>query len=317
MGTERPAPRLADIGDSVVVAAPAKVNWILDVLDRRADGFHEVETVASTIDLSDELAISGRADSSGVSLHCNNPSLPSDERNLAYRAAGVFARRAGVTTGVSIRLTKRVPAGAGLGGGSADAAATLRGLNALWRLGWSTARLVPLAAAVGSDVPMLLLGGTVVARGRGEFVEPLPFAWGGRLVVVMPGYEVSTRAVYAEVRPDELRGRSDAAEAFARLIAAAAGGAEPMMRECRNGLEPASFRAFANLATLHAALERTFGRAWRLCGSGSSLFTAWDTDREAADCVQRVRAEFGMRAEAVRLTEAGGSPGERNPRRPS
>ncbi len=286
---------------AVTVSAPAKINWVLDLLERRPDGYHELETVGSTIGLCDELAVSlpEPAERAGITLTCDDPSLPTDGTNLVHQAASLLARRAGVRHGVAIHLTKRIPMGAGLGGGSSDAAAALRGLNRLWGLNWSPARLTPIAAAVGSDVPLLLIGGAAVARGRGEFVEPLAFEWPGWVVVAMPGIHAATRDVYAAVRQDDLRAVSDAASAFADGDAARRWTAIELLDRCRNGLEPAAFRRFAELDALHQRLEGRFGRSWRLCGSGSSFFTAWDTAEEAASCAKVVRTEFAIRAEAT------------------
>jgi len=283
------------------VSAPAKVNWVLDLLDKRADGYHELETVGSTIDLADEVSTAERADGAGLTLTCTDGSLPTDERNLAHRAAMLLARRAGVPPDVSIHLNKRIPVGAGLGGGSSDAAAVLRALNRLWSLGWSAARLTPLAAAIGSDVPLLLHGGTAVARGRGEFVEPVRFAWPGRVTIAMPGLQVSTATVYASVRPGDLRIVASGVGAFGDAATTAKWTAIDLLRNCRNGLEPAAFRAFGRLAELQLELQRIVDRPWRLCGSGSSFFTVWDTVEEAARCARNVRETLGIRVETTRL----------------
>lgn len=286
---------------TLTVSAPAKINWVLDLLERRPDGFHELETVASAVTLADELTITDGPDGSAVSLTCTDPSLPTDASNLAHRAATRLARRAGICGGVSIHLTKHIPAGAGLGGGSSDAAAVLRALNRLWALNWSLPRLIPLAAAIGSDVPLLLVGGTAVARGRGEFVESIPFSWPGSVLIAIPGIHVPTPDVYADVLPDDLRGVSDAVTAFSGPHAGRRWTARDLLERCRNALEPAAFRRFPHLAHLHAELRRASTRPWRLCGSGSSMFTACDTPDEAADCATNVRARLGIRVEVSRL----------------
>jgi len=290
---------------AIRLSAPAKINWILDILERRDDGYHELETVASTITLADEVVVSSRAGDSSILLTCNDPSVPTDDDNLACRAAAMLARRSGIRCGASIDLTKRIPAGAGLGGGSSDAAAVLRGLNRLWGLDWSLPRLLPIAAAIGSDVPLLMTGGTAVARGRGEFVEPLTFRWPGFLVVAMPALHVPTREVYAGVRREDLRVVSEAASVFGDGTAASRWTARELLERCRNGLEAAAFRRFDKLAELHAALRRACDRPWQLCGSGSSMFTACDSVEEAESCARTVRARFGIRAETARLQESG------------
>jgi 4-diphosphocytidyl-2-C-methyl-D-erythritol kinase len=287
------------------VLAPAKVNWTLDLVDKRADGFHELETVVSTITLADEVTVATAAGSSGVRVTCNDPSTPTDGRNLAHRAATALGRRSGLRAAVEIDLSKRIPAGAGLGGGSTDAAATLRGLNGLWGLGWSTARLMPVAAAVGSDVPPLLVGGTVVARGRGEFVEPAALAWSGVIVVVMPKLHVSTAAVYGAVRAEEdLHPASGAAKEFLEAACTEGATAAALMERSYNALEGPALRRFAALGELRAQLHQRFARPWRLCGSGSAMFTAYDKEDDAAACAGALRNELQLRAEVVRLAPA-------------
>ncbi len=289
----------------MVVPAPAKINWVLDLLEKRSDGYHELETVASAVGLADELTIAGNG-AAGLALTCSDAALPTDERNLVHRAATLLARRAGIEPNASIHLTKRIPAEAGLGGGSSDAAAVLRALNARWALNWSLARLAPLAAAVGSDVPLMLFGGTAIARGRGEFVEPIDFRWPGWVAIAMPGIPVPTAAVYANVKAEDLRIASGAAPVFADSQAASRWTAADLLERCRNDLEKPAFRQFGALAELQGELQRACGRPWRLCGSGSAFFTAWDEGEEAADCVRKVRERLGIRAEAARVegTEA-------------
>jgi len=155
-------------GRATSISAPAKINWVLDLLTRREDGYHELENGRINVTLADELSVRECGDGAGVRLTCSDASLPTDGSNLAYRAAAALARRAGVRPDVSIHLEKHIPAGAGLGGGSSDAAAVLRALNRLWGLGWSLARLMPVAAAIGSDVPLLLVGGRPWHGGAGS-----------------------------------------------------------------------------------------------------------------------------------------------------
>ncbi|MBI2461374.1 MAG: 4-(cytidine 5'-diphospho)-2-C-methyl-D-erythritol kinase [Candidatus Rokubacteria bacterium] len=176
---------------SLVLRASAKVNLALEVLGRRPDGYHEIATVLQAIDLSDRLVLED-ADG-GIELRCDTPAIPTDRQNLAWRAADLLRRAAGVARGVRIRLWKRIPVAAGLGGGSSDGAAVLYGCNRLWRLGWDTARLATLATELGMDVPFFLRGGRALATGRGEILRPLPPAPGLTLVIVNPGVPLPTR----------------------------------------------------------------------------------------------------------------------------
>ena len=174
----------------------AKVNLALEVLGKRADGYHEIATVLQAVDLFDRIVLEA-ADT--LSLHTDDPDLPADEGNLVMRAARLLQKAAGIESGARIRLQKRIPVAAGLGGGSSDAAATLWGLNRLWKLRWPTARLQELAVELGMDVPFFLGAGRAVARGRGEQLATLPGGGGYALVLVNPRVPLPTRDVYERV----------------------------------------------------------------------------------------------------------------------
>ena len=179
-----------------MVLASAKVNLALDVLGKRPDGYHDIATVMQTVDLFDRLTLETAPT---ISLETDDPALPIDERNLVVRAALLLRQAAGGEHGVRIRLRKRIPVAAGLGGGSSDAAATLWGLNRLWKLRWPVPRLVGLALELGMDVPFFLSGGSALATGRGEHVERLAGAGSYALVLVNPRTPLSTKEVYERV----------------------------------------------------------------------------------------------------------------------
>ena len=174
----------------------AKVNLALEVLGKRGDGYHEIATVLQAVDLCDRLKVEA-ADT--LSVQTDDPDLPTDDGNLVMRAARLLQKAAGVEVGARIRLDKRIPVAAGLGGGSSDAAATLWGLSWLWGLRWPKARLRELAVELGMDVPFFLGTGRAVARGRGERLDALPGGGGYALVLVNPRVPLSTREVYGRV----------------------------------------------------------------------------------------------------------------------
>jgi 4-diphosphocytidyl-2-C-methyl-D-erythritol kinase len=180
----------------LVLRTSAKVNLALEVLGKRGDGYHEIATVLQAVDLFDRLKLE-TADT--LSLHTDDPALPTDDGNLVLKAARLLQKAAGIEVGARIRLTKRIPVAAGLGGGSSDAAATLWGLSRLWALRWPKARLRELAVELGMDVPFFLGAGRAVARGRGEQLAPLPGGGGYALVLVNPRVPLSTREVYGRV----------------------------------------------------------------------------------------------------------------------
>ncbi len=175
--------------------APAKVNLTLKVLGKRGDGFHELESLMAPLDLGDLLHFEK---SGAYSLHCDTPDVPLDENNLVTMAVRVFEKRCGKTCDWKITLEKNVPHGAGLGGGSSDAATTLLALNALEKTGFSESELASMAAGVGSDVPFFIYRQVGVIGGRGERVEPVqvPGLTGTRMLLLKPGFGVSTPDAY-------------------------------------------------------------------------------------------------------------------------
>ncbi len=176
----------------IKLLAYAKLNLFLEVLGKRSDGFHEIQSVLQTISLADKLVLKS---SKKICLACNLPEL-SNEDNLALRAAHLL-RNFSSFPGVEIELKKEVPYGAGLGGGSSDAAAALVGLNLLWGLGLTKQELMEVGAKLGSDVPFFLEGGTCLVTGRGEVVTKLP-ALSARALLFLPSFSVSTQSVYAD-----------------------------------------------------------------------------------------------------------------------
>ena len=180
--------------------AYAKINIGLDIVDVRPDGYHNIDTIMQTVSLFDEVHLEKAA---GVSVYCSNPDIPSDETNTAYKAAAVFLKKAGLDsseTGVSISIEKNIPPQSGLGGGSSDAAAVLRGLNNLYCTNYGTSILEELALKIGSDVPFCISGGTQRAGGKGEILIKLPLFIGLYAVVVMPDEIVNTAHAYSLFR---------------------------------------------------------------------------------------------------------------------
>lgn len=180
--------------EKVTLLANAKLNLYLDITGRRADGYHLLETVMQSVDLCDVVTVT-RGEK--ISVTCTDPNIPSGEGNICHRAALAFFGRAGDGFGAEVRIDKRIPSGAGMGGGSADAAAALRGLNALAGNALSEEELLRAALTVGADVPFCLCGGTRVCRGIGELMESAPPITEGCYLVVKPQYSCPTGAAYA------------------------------------------------------------------------------------------------------------------------
>lgn len=300
-GFSVPTPASDREGEVVTVHCPAKINWTLRVLGRRADGYHELESLVAPVSLGDDLRFVVRSEP-GVKLICAAPGVPVDESNLIVRAARRLAEAGGIRSGLECTLTKRIPAGGGLGGGSSDAAATLMALNRLWHLELSGPRLMELAAELGSDVPLFLAGGPVVMRGRGERVEPVTPGWRGWVVLVFPGVFVSTAAVFKAWRADgeAASGGPGACRADLAWFTEPCRSAVEWMERTFNMLEAPAREVCPLLGELADRLRPMAGRAVRMTGSGSTLFTAFDEEYEAEGFAARVRSELEIKAGVVR-----------------
>jgi 4-diphosphocytidyl-2-C-methyl-D-erythritol kinase len=246
------------------VSAPAKLNLFLRVVGRRADGFHELETVFQSIDLADELTFAPTDD---LQLTGGSDAAPPGPENLVLRAAAALHEAAGFRGGAAIHLEKEIPVGAGLGGGSSDAAATLLALNHLWDLRLDMNQLAELAARLGSDVPFALRGGTALGRGRGEILEPLetPPFW---FVLARPAFPVETAHAYKLYRA----AGSDAPTTGAFLEALASGNPERIAPLLRNDLEAGVFKEWPELAALRQQTLDAGAIGARMTGSGSVVF---------------------------------------------
>ena len=250
----------------LVLRTSAKVNLALEVLGKRGDGYHEIATVLQAVDLFDRLTME-TADI--LSLHADDPELPTDDGNLVMRAARLLQKTAGIEKGARLRLQKRIPVAAGLGGGSSDAAATLLGLNRLWGLRWPRARLQELAVELGMDVPFFLGTGRAVARGRGERLQVLPGGGGYALVLVNPRTPLSTREVYGRVPGGwhaEPTGTERVIEALRRRNVAALAAA------LTNNLERVVEPVLPVIGRMKAALLAAGALGAIMSGSGPTVF---------------------------------------------
>lgn len=193
--------------NSIKLPAPAKINIALDVLGKRPDGYHEVRMLMQQIKLHDTVLIE-RSESS-IDVSCNNPLVPQDCGNIAYKAAKLLLDSAGITSGIKIKIDKKIPMAAGLAGGSTDAAAVLKGINELFALGLSMEQLAQIGVKAGADVPFCIKGGTMLSEGIGEILTPVSPLQGIFLIVVCPHINVSTQWVYQQLRLDRISQRPD------------------------------------------------------------------------------------------------------------
>ncbi len=266
-------------GGGVEVLAPAKLNLFLEILGRRDDGYHDLESLMVTVDLFDTLTFAD--DPSGrIDFRCDDPTLPTGPANLVVRAAGRLKAASGCDRGARITLRKAIPAQAGLAGGSSDAAATLAGLDRLWGLGTSSDRLDGLAAAIGSDVAFFRHGPAAVCRGRGEVVEPRELPGPIHFVLVCPPIGLSTAEVYRNLTPPA-RPRPIGA-----ILEALADGDTPALgRELFNRLQPVAESLAPPLGAVRGALADlgpSLLDGHLMSGSGSAYF-GLARDRDAAE----------------------------------
>ncbi len=268
------------------LCAPAKINWTLEVLGRRDDGYHEVRTIIQTVGPCDTLDLTP---GDRLELQVEGANQPSQD-DLVLRAAALLG--GGGDSGAYIRLSKRVPVAAGLGGGSSDAAAALRGLNELWRLGYGDARLAEISAGIGSDVAFFVHGGTALAEGRGERVTPLPDIPPTWLVLLVPPFRLpeKTRRMYAALTPDDF---SDGARTEA-LLRRLNRGLPIADAELYNAFQRAAFEVFQGLDAYRDALLAAGARRVHLAGSGPALFALGPDEGAARAIHDRLRPPGGQ-----------------------
>lgn len=277
--------------------ARAKVNLGLEVLGRREDGYHEVRSVMWAIELADRVVLE-TADT-GLTLECEAPGVPRTPENLAWRAAEAVGRATG-RHGARIHLEKAIPVAAGLGGGSADAAAVLVGLQALWGVHLARGRQQSLATALGMDVPFFLGRSPALAWGRGERLRPLRATMDLPLVVVNPGFALATRDVYARLEPGDF-GDGRGVAALARALRQ---GAAAVAAALVNGLEAAAARLWPGLGEVKTALQAAGCRAAVMSGSGPTVVGIAPSYRAAA----RIRDALGRRPWQVWATRTVSGP---------
>ncbi len=274
--------------DKTTQRAYAKINIGLDVLRRRADGYHEVKMIMQTVDIYDELVLERRKEP-GIELRMDNSELPSGGDNLICRAADLLFREKKITEGVNISLTKRIPIAAGMAGGSADAAAALRGLNELFDMGYSLKELQALGVGLGADIPYCLAGGTMLSEGIGEILTPLPAPPAAHLVIAKPDVNVSTAFVYGNLHADRLAWHPDIDGMIAALQK---GDLDGITGRLGNVLETVTVKAHPVIEQIKELLRKQGAENALMSGSGPTVFGIFkekETAARAAEAVERGR----------------------------
>lgn len=282
--------------DSLTLASPAKVNLYLKILGKRADGFRELETVMAALSLADQMRFDVKPKE--LTLECDAKEVPVDDTNLARRAAKLLREKFNVRQGAHITIRKQTPIGGGMGGGSSNAATTLRALNDLWNLKASASELQSIAALLGSDVPFFLQPGVALCRGRGEIIAPLAKDQCGGLeglsvVLVNPGFGVSTSWAY---KAYAARGGADAEgkrQAVRLLEALNVGTVDAIAAELFNSLEAPVFHKYPILNMLKRALLQAGAAGALMSGSGATVFGLCESEKNAQAVRDKVVAAFG------------------------
>jgi 4-diphosphocytidyl-2-C-methyl-D-erythritol kinase len=279
-------PYITPTGQTYFVRSYAKVNLTLDVLGRRADGYHELITIMQTLDLSDTLCLT-MLEEDCVRITCTRPDLNNDS-NLALRAAEVVRQYLGLKQGLAIELQKQVPVAGGLGGGSSNAAAVLLALQRWWQLPLSPTEMQEIAASLGSDVPFFLAGGLAQCEGRGERITPLALRWPNAMrwiLLLKPAIGVSTATVYHSLSANDY---SDG-EPSRLLLAALHSGSNFQLDYLHNSLERGVLEQYPTVAQAREDLRKAGASFVRLSGSGPTLFAPFATLAHAAQVQQHLQ----------------------------
>jgi 4-diphosphocytidyl-2-C-methyl-D-erythritol kinase len=275
--------------------SPCKVNLLLNILGRRSDGFHELETVMHPVSVYDRLTFQRAA--SGIQLTCSEPTLPTDSRNLVYRAAEAFLKTANINDGVILHLEKRIPLAAGLGGGSGNAATTLMGLNETFGHPLAPPQLETIAASLGSDIPFFLQNKPALATGRGEKIQSLEFfsaLRGTALLLIHPGFGIATAWAYQQLAkfPDALKGRPGRAQRLISLLRTA--DLKSAAAEFYNSLEAPALEKYPLLALFQEFLREGGAAGTLMSGSGSTTFALVENETAAEGLADKLKQKFGL-----------------------
>lgn len=268
------------------IKAFAKINLGLDVLGRLENGYHEVRMVMQTVGICDELELKRTRE--GITLSCDDGSLPLDERNLAYKAARIMKDEYGIGDGIHIRLKKNIPAAAGMAGGSSDAAAVFKGINRLFDLGCSLEELYRLGVRVGADVPYCVLGGTALAEGIGERLTPLTPAPDCCVVVAKPGISVSTRYVYEHLDAEGIERHPDIDGMVSAIEKQSLQG---ILDRMGNVLECVTVRKYPVIEDIKRRLRELGALNSLMSGSGPTVFGIFLDQETAGEACRRIGEE--------------------------
>lgn len=274
--------------EKMKINAYAKINLAIDILGKRENGYHDVEMIMQSIALYDEITLYTN-DSGKITLSIDKP-LPTDERNIAYKAAKLLFDTYNIAQGIHIDIKKNIPIAAGLAGGSTDAAAVLKGINAIFKLGLSTERLMELGKSLGADVPYCIKGSTMLACGIGEILKALPAMSELSLVLVKPDISVSTKEVYEEF--DKLLLKPENRPDISMLVQALENKEiERLAANMKNVLELVTIKKFPVIEDIKKTILRKNSLGCMMSGSGPTVFGLFCNEEDALKCKEEIKLE--------------------------
>lgn len=262
----------------IKIKAPAKINLRLEVLAKRPDGYHELQMIMLAIDLSDEIEIS---QAENLSVSCNDPNLLTDQSNLVTKAARAFEKLTGQKVKARIRLTKNIPVAAGLGGGSSDAAATLKGLNRFYKTGLNETQLEKLGVTIGADVPFFIKPGHKIARGIGEKLSPFALDSELSLVLINPGFGVSTAEIYQKIQLTSSLIQTNVPSSLKGIM--------QVVCLLRNDLEPIVASNHSEIDEIKTFLKEAGCAGTMMSGSGPTIFGIFESARQTLEVVKSAK----------------------------
>lgn len=271
----------------VTISAPAKINLTLDVLGKRADGYHDIESVMHQVSLCDQVSVIAIPE--GIEVYSNNDELPSGKGNLAFQAAQAVVSRHRLKTGFRIFLEKNIPLGAGLAGGSTDAAAVIKAINQLLELEINLQEMLELGQLVGSDVPFCLAGDTAIARGRGEVLTRVNSRVCLYLVLVNPGFNVSTAEVFNLIDRETLTDRPDSSKMAQAMEEGDFGRVVP---ELGNVMEKVTFKLHPELQGIKDDLLRAGAEGALMSGSGPTILGVFSEPEKAGRAFRYIKGIY-------------------------
>ncbi|MDR2426378.1 MAG: 4-(cytidine 5'-diphospho)-2-C-methyl-D-erythritol kinase [Endomicrobium sp.] len=268
----------------VNIQAPAKINLYLEITGKRPDGYHNLESIMQTVSLFDEITVEDIP--AGIELKCDNAHIPLDSSNLAYKAALVLQKHFNIRKGVKISLKKVIPIGAGLGGGSSDAAAVIKALVQLWNIDVDKSVLERIAAGLGADVPFFFTGGTAVCKGIGEIVLPITNIKKMSIILVNPGFVVSTPSVYRNIKFPLTKPRK--IHIIRNLICGGSFNKNDALKHCFNRLEEIVFPVYPEIAKIKSIMT-DLGCASLMSGSGATVFGIFGSESQSETIKSKLR----------------------------